>query len=69
MDYTGEKDKHYLTKESAAAILTVAFNAISVRYITKGQLCPASTSMHVQYSLIETTRIHDLAIRKMHLIR
>ena len=25
--------------------------------------------MHVQYSLIETTRIHDLSIRKMHLIR
>ena len=25
--------------------------------------------MHVQYSLIETTRLHDLSIRKMHLIR
>ena len=26
-------------------------------------------SMHVQYSLSETTRIHDLSTRKMHLIR
>ena len=35
---TGEKDEHSLSKESAAAILSVAFNAISVRYITRGQL-------------------------------
>ena len=28
-----------------------------------------SSLMHVQYSLSETTRIHDLSTRKMHLIR
>ena len=27
------------------------------------------STMHVQYSLSETTRIHDLSTRKMHLIR
>ena len=42
---TGEKDQHSLTKESAAAILTDALNAINVRYITEGQLCPASKTL------------------------
>ena len=31
------------------------------------QIC--FTSIHVQYSLSETTRVHDLSTRKMHLIR
>ena len=30
---------------------------------------PNVSYMHVQYSLSETTRIHDLSTRKMHLIR
>ena len=31
--------------------------------------CAIIGGMHVQYSLSETTRIHDLSTRKMHLIR
>jgi len=42
---TGEKDEHSLSKESAAAILSVAFNAISVRYITRGLLSSASKTL------------------------
>ena len=35
---TGEEEKHSFTKESAAVIISVAFNVISLKYITRVQL-------------------------------
>jgi len=42
---TGQKDEQSLSKEPAVAVLSVAFNAISVRYITRGQLSSASKTL------------------------
>ena len=43
---TGGKDlMHSLTRESAGIILSVAYNAISVKYITRAQLSSASETL------------------------
>ena len=42
---TGGREKHSVTKESAAAILSVAFNAIGLKYITRVQLSSACKTL------------------------
>ena len=42
---TGGKEKNSLTKESASVIVSVAFNAISLKYVTRGQLASASKTL------------------------
>ena len=42
---TGGKENHSLTKESASVIVSVAFTAISIKYVTRAQLASASKTL------------------------